>query len=37
MHTPVVCICKNENQASKRPAIALCSVKKEKETKPVRK
>lgn len=25
MHTPVVCICvKNENQANKRPSMALC-------------
>lgn len=31
MHTPVVCICiRNENQANKRPSIALCGNGKSK-------
>lgn len=34
MHTPVVCICiKNENQANKRPSMALCSREERKRNK----
>lgn len=32
MHTPMVCTCiKNENQANKRPSMALCGCEKKKK------